>query len=119
MVRIPAGRFIFQNGARRNLPDYWISRHEVTIGQYADFIAAIGGGTALDHPSQPKTKTGHTPPKWAEILAAAKAGATYNGQPISLNTPVTQVDWWDAYAYARWRGQRLPTEEEWEKAARG
>ena len=41
MVRIPAGRFIFQNGARRNLPDYWISRHEVTIGQYADFIAAI------------------------------------------------------------------------------
>lgn len=119
MIHIPAGRFIYQNGERRQLPAFWISKHEVTIGQYAEFIAAIGGGTALDHPDQPKTKSGHTPPKWTEILAAARAGATYNGQPISLNTPVTQVDWWDAFAYARWRGQRLPTEEEWEKAARG
>lgn len=119
MVRIPAGAFIYQNGGRRQLPDFWISKHEVTIGQYADFIASAGGSLTWDHPNQPKTKKGHTPPKWSEILAAAKAGATYNGQPITLNTPVTQVDWWDAHAYAAWRGQRLPTEEEWEKAARG
>lgn len=119
MVRIPAGRFVYQNGERRQLPEYWISKHEVTLGQYAEFLNATGASTAYDHPDQPKTKTGHAPPKWAELLAAAKAGATYNGQPISLNTPVTQVDWWDAYAYAAWRGQRLPTEDEWEKAARG
>lgn len=119
MIAIPAGRFVYQNGERRQLPAFWISKHEVTLGQYAEFLAAVGNSTAYDHPDQPKTKAGHAPPKWTELLAAARAGATYNGQPISLNTPVTQVDWWDAHAYAAWRGQRLPTEDEWEKAARG
>ncbi|MEN3942325.1 SUMF1/EgtB/PvdO family nonheme iron enzyme [Prosthecobacter sp. SYSU 5D2] len=121
MVAIPAGPFIYQKKERRNLPAYWISKHETTIGQYGEFLNFLDQNPAasLDHPDQPKTKTGHTPPKWAETYAAAKAGATYNGQPMSLNTPVTQVDWWDAYAFAKWKGQRLPTEEEWEKAARG
>ena len=122
MIAIPAGPFLYQKKERRNLPSFWISRDEVTIGQYAEFLRALDSGssvTAFDHPDQPKTKTEHTPPKWTDTYAAAKAGATFNGQPISLNTPITQVDWWDSYAYAKWKGQRLPTEEEWEKAARG
>lgn len=121
MIAIPAGPFIYQKKERRNLPTFWISKHEVTIGQYGDFLKALEtqSPTAFDQPDQPKTKLSHTPAKWMETYAAAKAGATYNGHPISLNTPVTQVDWWDAYAYAKWKGQRLPTEEEWEKAARG
>lgn len=121
MVEIPAGSFKYQKNERRTLPSFWISRHEVTLGQYADFLAALKKlpGSSFDHPDQPKTKLSHIPPKWDDTYAAAKAGATFNGQPITLNTPVTQVDWWDAYAYARWRGMRLPTEEEWEKAARG
>jgi formylglycine-generating enzyme required for sulfatase activity len=121
MVEIPAGPFRYQKSDRRSLPTFWISRHEITLGQYADFLSALKKSPpgAYDHPSQPKLKTSHTPPKWEDTIAAAKAGATFNGQPISLNTPVTQIDWWDAYAYARWRGMRLPTEEEWEKAARG
>jgi len=121
MVEIPAGPFKYQKNERRSLPAFWISRHEVTLGQYADFLAALkkNNATNFDHPDQPKTKTTHIPPKWSDTYAAAKAGATFNGQPISLNTPVTQVDWWDAYAFAKWGGMRLPTEEEWEKAARG
>lgn len=121
MVQIPAGSFLYQKKERRNLPAFWISRHEITLGQYADFLAAIkkAPAGAFDHPEQPKTKSSHVPQKWTDTFAAAKAGATFNGQPINLNTPVTQVDWWDAYAYAKWRGMRLPTEEEWEKAARG
>lgn len=121
MVEIPAGAFKYQKNERRSLPAFWISRHEITLGQYADFLAALKKApvTSFDHPDQPKTKTSHIPPKWSDTYAAAKAGATFNGQPISLNTPVTQVDWWDAYAFAKWSGVRLPTEEEWEKAARG
>lgn len=122
MVTIPAGPFTYQKKENINLPAYRISKHEVTIGQYAEFLKALDDqpSTAFDHPDQPKTKAaGHKPAKWADTYAAAKAGATFNGQPMSLNTPVTQVDWWDAYAFAKWKGQRLPTEEEWEKAARG
>ena len=121
MIAIPAGPFQYQKKERRNLPTFWISRDEVTISQYAEFLAALKKQPSANynHPDQPKTKTSHLPPKWAETYAAAKAGSTFNGQVMSLNTPVTQVDWWDAYAYAKWKGQRLPTEEEWEKAARG
>jgi formylglycine-generating enzyme required for sulfatase activity len=121
LVEIPAGSFRYQKNERRSLATFWISRHEVTLGQYADFLAALKKADPgiYDHPNQPKLKLGHIPPKWDDTYAAAKAGATFNGQLITLNTPVTQVDWWDAYAYARWRGLRLPTEEEWEKAARG
>jgi formylglycine-generating enzyme required for sulfatase activity len=121
MVEIPAGGFIWQNGERRNLPAFWISRHEITIGQYASFLQDLldNPGQLLDHPNQPSSKTSHVPPGWEERHTAAKANSTFNGQPINLNTPVTMVDWWDAYAYAKWQGMRLPTEEEWEKAARG
>jgi formylglycine-generating enzyme required for sulfatase activity len=121
MVLIPAGVFEYQKGKHPHLPAFAISKHETTIGQYGEFLKALDSvtGHPFDHADQPQTKTSHVPPRWEEIYAAAKAGATFNGQAISLDTPVTQVDWWDAFAYAKWKGQRLPTEEEWEKAARG
>lgn len=121
MVRIPAGDFIYQNNEKVRLPQFWISKHEITIGQYADFLSALKKSPpgAFDHPLQPKTKTSHEPPKWAATYAAALSGLTSKEDSLTLNTPVTQVDWWDAYAYAQWSGNRLPTEQEWEKAARG
>ncbi len=121
MVRIPAGEFEFQKNEKVRLPEFWISKHEVTIGQYAEFLDALKTAKQgeFDHPLQPKTKTSHEPAKWSTYFAAAKSGTTFNGESITLNTPVTQVDWWDAYAFAKWKGQRLPTEQEWEKAARG
>jgi formylglycine-generating enzyme required for sulfatase activity len=119
--RIPAGSFEYQKNEEVKLADYWMRKTEVTIAQYAEFLAELKKGPAnrFDHPDQPKTKEGHTPPKWAAYFPAAQSGTSFNGEALSLDMPVTQVDWFDAYAFARWRGERLPTEQEWEKAARG
>lgn len=118
---IPAGSFEYQKDEHLKLPDYWMRKTEVTIAQYAEFLTELKKGPAnrFDHPDQPKTKAGHTPPKWAAYFAAAQSGTSFNGEALSLDMPVTQVDWFDAYAFARSRGERLPTEQEWEKAARG
>lgn len=121
MVEVNAGEFTFGDGHRLTLPGFWIDSHEVTIGQYAEFLTAIAGinDKKFDHADQPKEKTGHEPKDWADIHAAARAGSTWRSCPISLHCPVFNVDWWDAYAFAAWKGRRLPSEQEWEKAARG
>lgn len=121
MVRIPAGEFKYQKNDKISLPEFWISKHEVTIGQYAEFLDALKTAKPgeYDYERQPKTKTSHVPVKWDTYYSAARSGTTFNGESVTLNTPVTQVDWYDAYAFAKWMKQRLPTEQEWEKAARG
>lgn len=124
MVRIPGGRFHYQDGAGdHELEAFWIDEYEVTIAQYAEFLEALASDPsmedALNHPDRPESKKSHEPADWKECYRAARRGGYFKGQQIDLNYPVTLVDWWDAYAYARWKGHRLPTEEEWEKAARG
>jgi formylglycine-generating enzyme required for sulfatase activity len=120
MVRIPAGEFLYQDGRKKRLPEFYIDKYEVTIGQYKQFIDAVDARTArfTMHPFTPRGQDYH-PTNWDEILAAIAHQAIMGDSYLTWDTPVFGVDWYDAYAYASWRGKRLPTEEEWEKAARG
>ena len=122
-IHIPAGDFLFAGGESVNLPDFWIDQHEVTIGQYAKFVLFLDGNptTQFDHQNQPPIKRSdmHKPPDWNVYYGRAKTGQAIHGVPSDLNMPAIMVDYWDAYAYAKWKGRELPTEQEWEKAARG
>jgi formylglycine-generating enzyme required for sulfatase activity len=117
-IKVEGGEFYYQDGERRNLPTFDIDPTEVTIAQYAEFLAAVGSSNEYDHPNQPLNK-GHSNPQWMELYTAAVTGCDYQGVHVTVNYPAVFVDWYDAYAYSNWKGRRLPTEEEWEKAARG
>ncbi len=120
MVEVPAGVFTYDDGKTTNLPTFYIDRYEVTIGEYDEFVRAVTAGTAMftQHPFTPQGRD-FKPPDWRSIVLAARVGGTVNDARISLDTPIFGVDWYDAYAYASWRHKRLPTQLEWEKAARG
>ncbi len=124
-VHIPAGPFIFGEGHSQTVDEFWIDKYEVTIGQYAKFVEWIranpGEEHSYDHQRQPK-QLSHLPGnegEWDIYYKQAERGGRAHGVPISLNSPVMMVTWWDAYAYARWKGRDLPTEQEWERAGRG
>ena len=123
-VHIPAGEFPFGESADPvTLPEFWIDKYEVTYGQYAKFVAALQARptTEYDDPRQPRIKSQdmHKPKHWEIFHGQAQVGGKAHSTPIDLNCPVMEVDWWDAFAYAKWMGRELPTEQEWEKAARG
>lgn len=89
---------------------FFLDQYEVTNQDYRQFLSTIQNLSPAEHrrlhPDDPQGKD-HTPALWQD--------ATYN-QP---DQPVVGVDWYDAVAYCRSARKRLPTGDEWERAARG
>ncbi|GAA5481541.1 SUMF1/EgtB/PvdO family nonheme iron enzyme [Haloferula sargassicola] len=117
-VRVPTGEHVTPDGERVQLPAYDLGCGEVTIGEYARFLDVLAQLPAedrdvFDHQGQPEEKPDHRPGDWSAMLAAAREQGSWNGLAMALNCPVVNVDWWDACAYCRWAGGRLPTQEEW------
>jgi hypothetical protein len=118
-VAIEAGRHDTPDGIPVRVDDFTIAACEVTIGDYAEFLENLdihtknGDPRLFDHPEQPETKTDHTPDDWEIIHRIAKQGGEWDGREINIHSPVVGVDWWDAFAYARWKRAFLPTQEQW------
>jgi formylglycine-generating enzyme len=115
MVLIPEGPFPMgvphgdRDGGRDEYPrhdvfvnNFYIDKFELTNGRYLEFVKA----TNHRIPQNPKNATRNL----------------WQGDTITeslADRPVVNVDWADANAYCQWAGKRLPTEAEWEKAAKG
>ena len=104
MVLIPEGPFEMGSNAAHANPDeqpvhtvhvdaFYMDKREVSVRAYREFVE----------------ETQHPPPDWKQVSIYAPTD----------DHPIVFVSWHDAMAYAKWKGKRLPTEAEWEKAARG
>ena len=123
MVYIPGGTFVMGSDDPQDCPDgcpddcpphqvtvsaFWLDEHEVTNAAYRECVSA----QVCEAPHESERLGG-------SLKVNSATQAHYYGNPQHDHFPVVWVSWYDARDYCQWRGKRLPTEAEWEWAAKG
>ena len=129
MVCVPSGSFVIGlktcdfkgcekevNGGSVALDVFWIDEDEVTNTAFDQFVTATGYLTGAERTGYSEVSGILTPVQGADWRHPQGPDSSVTGLG---DNPVVQVNWFDAAAYCKWAGASLPSEAQWEKAARG
>jgi len=122
-IQVPSGQVLI-DGKKVDVPAFSLDRHEVTIGEYEKFLQDLPHQDLSkllpkNRPHDRKSAEQFIPGDWEDMLNRARKKERYQGQVITRDTPVFNVDYLSAFAYAKWKNRRLPKKEEWLHAASG